>query len=130
MSSSSTRTAESCRQNRSPSGKRVKHRGQTFTCSSSLTEPRLHEGGKETVVDRALTLGRLDVEERELEADIELLVRRELEAASDRYLERTGGRIEIGNAKLRKQNDREGRDRVRRDADRWVEVRLRAVADG
>src|SRR6185503_13195472 len=104
--SSSTRTAESCRQKRSPSGKRVKQRGQTFTgCPRSLAEPRLREQRQEPVVDRALTLGRLDVEQRELEADVELLARRELDAPGDRHLERTGRRVEVGNAQLREDHD-------------------------
>ena len=34
--------------------------------------PRLHEQAEEAVVDRALRIGRLDVEQRELEADVEL----------------------------------------------------------
>src|ERR1043165_9113550 len=73
MSSSSTRIAESWRQNRSPSGNRVKHRGQTFKRLSALfAEPRLHEQREEPVVDRALPGRRLDVEQRELETDVEL----------------------------------------------------------
>src|ERR1041384_4411853 len=103
MSSSSTRIAESWRQNLSPSGNRVKHRGQTFTLFS---EARLHKQRDETVVDRALALGRLEVEQRELEPHVELLVGRDLDARRDRDLERAGRGIEIGNAQLRERDDR------------------------
>src|SRR5262245_40927401 len=103
MSSSSTRTAESCRQKRSPSGKRVKQRGHTFTASprslcslASLAKPRLQEQREEAVVDRALALRRHDIEQRELEPDIELLVRRELDSARDRDLEAARLGVEVG----------------------------------
>src|SRR2546425_5269091 len=103
MSSSSTRTAESWRQNRSPSGKRVKQRGQTFT----RLVPRLHEQGAVAIVDRALAVGRLDVQQDELQADVELLRRRELDPAGDRDLERAGARVEVGNAELGEDHDRQ-----------------------
>src|ERR1043165_9312682 len=78
MSSSSTRIAESWRQKRSPSGNRVKHRGQTFKLFS---EARLNEQRQEPVVEHLLRFRRLDVEQGELQADIELLVGRELDPA-------------------------------------------------
>src|SRR5689334_3138782 len=79
MSSSSTSTDESWRQNRSPSGKRVKHLGQTFT--RLLSESRGQEQRQEAVVVELFVLFlRLQVQERELEAEIELRARRELDA--------------------------------------------------
>src|SRR6185369_5351417 len=127
MSSSSTRIAESWRQNRSPSGNRVKHRGQTFTLFS---EAGLYEEGQEAVVDRALTLGWLDVEQGELEADVELLARRELDPAGDRDLEVAGVGVEVHDPQLSKHHQRELGDRVGRDADRRVEVGRGLVAAG
>src|ERR1700755_2737836 len=97
MSSSSTRIAESWRQNRSPSGNLVKQRGQTFTLSP---EARLDEQRDEAVVDRALTVGRHDVEQGELEADVELLRRRGLEGRGDRDLERARRGVEVGYPEL------------------------------
>src|ERR1051325_5690288 len=117
MSSSSTRIAESWRQKRSPSGNRVKHRGQTFTLFSNAG---LDKQRDEAVVDRALALGRLDVEQGELEADVELLVRRELDASGDRDLEGPGRGVEIGNAQLTECDHGQLGDRVRRDADRRI----------
>src|SRR3954464_3102247 len=104
MSSSSTRIAESWRQKRSPSGNRVKHRGQTFKLFS---EPRLNEQRQEAVVDRALALGGLDVEQGELQADVELLVGRELDPPGDRNLEVARRGVEVGNPELRERDERE-----------------------
>src|SRR4051812_37431076 len=109
MSSSSTRIAESWRQNRSPSGNRVKQRGQTFTLFS---DAGLDKERDEPVVDRALTFGRLDVEQHELEPDVELLARRELHARGQRDLKGARRKIEVGNAELAKRDHGQRRDRV------------------
>src|SRR3954470_13445386 len=125
MSSSSTRIAESWRQKRSPSGNRVKHRGQTFKLFS---EAGLYEQRKEAVVDRALALWRLDVEQGELEPHVELLVWRELDSPGDRHGEVAGVGVEVHDAELGLHDERQLRDRVGRDADRRQEVRRRLVA--
>src|SRR5882757_10381468 len=126
ISSSSTRIAESWRQKRSPSGNRVKHRGQTFKLFS---EAGLYEQRKEPVVERLLRIGRLDIQQRELETDIELLVGRELDPAGDRYLEVAGVGVEVDDAKLREHDERQLRDRVGGDADRRHQIGRRLVAD-
>src|SRR5690242_5582864 len=115
MSSSSTSTAESWRQNRSPSGKRVKHLGQTFT--RLLSEARGQEQREEAVVVELLPLLRLHVQERELEAEVELGVRRELDARrrGDLQLVRE---VEVDHLELREQHHRQRGDRVGRDAER------------
>src|SRR5215813_7917817 len=109
MSSSSTRIAESWRQKRSPSGNREKQRGQTFKLFS---EARLDEQRQEAVVDRALTLRWHDVEQRELDP------------AGDRDLEVARRGVEVRDPELRERHERQLRDRVGRDPERRVEVRL------
>src|SRR4051812_28280025 len=125
MSSSSTRTAESWRQKRSPSGNLVKHRGQTFKLFS---EAGLQEEREEAVVERLLGIGGIDVEQGELEADVELLVRRELDAPGDRNLEVALVGVEVDDPELGEHDERELGDRIGRDPDRRIEVGRGLVA--
>src|SRR5256885_2038414 len=109
MSSSSTRIAESWRQNLSPSGNRVKHRGQTFTLRS---DAELNKSLEEAVGDGAGALGWLDVEQSEFQADIELLAGRELDPGGHRDLKVSGRGVEIGDAELGECDHRQWIDRV------------------
>src|SRR5688500_17609349 len=127
MSCSSTSTAESCRQNRSASGKRVKHRGQTFNWVGSLaTEPKLTVEGQEALIVELHALGNQHVEEGELCTDIDDPGGRELHGRGRRDDEALLGpaEVELGDDQLGAQDDRDQGVRVGDDADRRQEVGL------